>query len=60
MIEAVLTEIRALTGGLAPQEADHFAAHAAKGVLAQLAARVVRKPTKDPLRELQGLVTFDE
>jgi hypothetical protein len=30
-IEAGLTEIRALTGGLAPQEADDLAAYAAKG-----------------------------
>ena len=52
--------IRALTGGLAPQEADHFAAYAAKGVLAKLAARVVGKVTKDPLCELQRFVTLDQ
>ena len=43
-----------------PQEADHFAADTAKGVQAQLAAGIVRKPTKDPLRDLQGFVTLDE
>jgi hypothetical protein len=59
-IEAGLTEIRALTGGLAPQEADYLAAHTAKGVQAKLAAGVVGKVTKDPLRELQGFVTLDE
>ena len=43
-----------------PQEPDHFAAHAAKGVQAKLAAGIMRKPTKDPLRDLQGFVTLDE
>jgi hypothetical protein len=55
-----VTDIRALAGGLAPQEADHFAAHAAKGVPAKLAPGIVRKVTKDPLRDLQGFVTSDE
>ena len=59
-IEAVLTDVRVLPGGLVPQEADHFPAHAAKGVQAKLAAGIVWKPTKDPLRDLQGFVTLDE
>jgi hypothetical protein len=42
------------------QEADHFAGHAAKGVEAKLAAGIVRKVTKDPLRDLQRFVTLDE
>ncbi len=57
-IEAELTDVRALTGGLVPEEADHFAAHPAKGVQAKLAAGIVRKPTKDPLGDLQGFVTL--
>jgi hypothetical protein len=43
-----------------PEKADHFAAHAAKGVQAELAAGIVRKPAKDSLRDLQGFVTLDE
>ncbi len=43
-----------------PKEADHFAAHTAKGVQAKLAPGIARKPTKDPLRDLQGFVTLDE
>ena len=43
-----------------PQEADHFAAHTAKGVQAKLAAGFVGKVTKDPLSDLQGFVALDE
>ena len=59
-IETELADVRVLTGGLVSQEADHFAAQAAKGVQAELAAGIVRKPTKDPLRDLQGFMTLDE
>ena len=43
-----------------PQEADHSAAHASKGVQVKLAAGIARKPTKDAIHDLQGFVTPDE
>jgi hypothetical protein len=42
------------------EEADHFAGNPAKRVQAELAAGIVREPTKDPLRDLQGFVTLHE
>ena len=59
-IEAELADVRILTGGLVSKEANHFPADATKGIQAKLASRIVRKVTKDPLRDLQGLMTLDE
>jgi hypothetical protein len=60
MIEAGLTQVRVLPGRLAAEDADHLAPEAAKGVLAELAARVMRQPTEDPLCDLQGLIPVDK
>jgi len=60
MIEAGLAQVRVLPGRLAAEEADHLAPEAAKRVLAELAARVMRKATEDPLCDLQGLVAVDK
>jgi hypothetical protein len=60
MVEAVLAQVGVLARRLTTHQPAHLATETAERVLAHLAARVVREPTKDTLRFLERLVPVDE